>query len=99
LYLTNGTTDDWTFALTGMPSYTIELPPVDQAGGGFFNAEEDIAPIFRENLAAMLHLIGWTIEHPQPIPESPYDLRSLLRAPRIVPRDPTGQRTERDREQ
>jgi len=97
LYLTNGTTDDWTFALTGMPSYTIELPPIDQAGGGFFNAEEDIASIFRENLAAMIHLIGWTIEHPRPIPESPFDLRSLLRAPRIVPRDPAGQRTERDR--
>jgi murein tripeptide amidase MpaA len=98
LYVTNGSTDDWTFALTGMPSYTIELPPIDEAGGGFFNAEADIAPIFQENLAAMLYLIAWMIEHPRPIPESPFDLRSLLRAPRIVPRNPPGQKTGPDRE-
>jgi murein tripeptide amidase MpaA len=98
LYVTNGSTDDWTFALTGMPSFTIELPPIDEAGGGFFNSEADIAPIVRENLAAMLYLIAWTIEHPRPIPESPFELRSLLRAPRIVPRNPPGQKTGPDRE-
>ncbi len=27
LYLTNGDTTDWTFAASGVPSYTIELPP------------------------------------------------------------------------
>ncbi len=61
LYLTNGDTTDWTFAVAGIPSYTIELPPVDQLGGGFFNAEGDILPIFRENLPAALYLINWAI--------------------------------------
>ncbi len=61
LYLTNGDTTDWTFGIAGIPSYTIELPPVDQLGGGFFNAEQDILPIFRENLPAALYLIDWSI--------------------------------------
>jgi len=56
LYVTNGDTTDWTFAETGVPSYTIELPPVDIERGGFFNAERDIDGIFRENLPAMLAL-------------------------------------------
>jgi carboxypeptidase T len=56
LYVTNGDTTDWTFAETGVPSYTIELPPVDIERGGFFNAEKDIDGIFRENLPAMLAL-------------------------------------------
>jgi len=97
LYLTNGDTTDWAFAATGMPAYTIELPPVDEMGGGFFNREEDIAPIFRENLPAMLHLIDWTIAHPNPIPESPYDLRSFFRSPKFSPRNPEGRNREKMR--
>jgi len=61
LYLTNGDTTDWAFGISGIPAYTIELPPVDQLGGGFFNAERDIQPIFRENLPAALYLIDWSI--------------------------------------
>jgi carboxypeptidase T len=56
LYVTNGDLTDWTFAETGVPSYTIELPPVDIESGGFFNAGEEIEGIFRENLTAMLAL-------------------------------------------
>jgi hypothetical protein len=56
LYLTNGDTTDWTFAMSGIPSYTVELPPVDIELGGFFNAEEEIDGVFRENLPAMLSL-------------------------------------------
>lgn len=63
LYLTNGDTTDWTFGTSGIPSYTIELPPVDQLQGGFFNAEADILPIFRENLPAMLYLLDWSIQN------------------------------------
>jgi carboxypeptidase T len=66
LYLTNGDTTDWTFAFYGIPSYTIELPPVDEAHGGFFNAEDDIQPIFEENLPAMLYLISWSIQNFSP---------------------------------
>jgi len=62
LYLTNGDITDWTFAVSGIPSYTIELPPVDQIHGGFFNAEEDINSIFQENLPAMLYLIELSIQ-------------------------------------
>ena len=56
LYLTNGDATDWTFAEAGVPSYTVELPPVDVEHGSFFNAEADIDGIFRENLPAMLSL-------------------------------------------
>jgi murein tripeptide amidase MpaA len=61
LYLTNGDTTDWAFGIAGIPAYTIELPPVDELGGGFFNAETEIQPIFRENLPAALYLIDWAI--------------------------------------
>jgi hypothetical protein len=60
-YLTNGDTTDWAFGISGIPAYTIELPPIDQLGGGFFNAERDIAPVFNENLPAALYLIDWSI--------------------------------------
>jgi len=63
LYLTNGDTTDWTFSIYGIPSFTIELPPVDVLYGGFFNAEEDISSIFEENLPAALYLIKWSIQN------------------------------------
>ncbi len=63
LYLTNGTTDDWTFGTAGIPSFTIELPPLDHLQGGFFNLEKDIQTIFRENLPAALFLIDWSIQN------------------------------------
>jgi hypothetical protein len=66
LYLTNGDTADWSFGTSGIPSYTIELPPVDELRGGFFNAETEILPIFRENLPAMLYLIEWAARNASP---------------------------------
>jgi hypothetical protein len=63
LYVTNGDATDWTFGVSGIPSFTIELPPVDELGGGFFNAEHDIDPIFNENLPAALYLIDWSIQN------------------------------------
>jgi len=66
LYLTNGDTADWSYGTAGIPSYTIELPPVDELGGGFFNAETDIQPIFRENLPAMLYLVEWAAQNGSP---------------------------------
>lgn len=60
-YLTNGDTTDWAFGTSGIPAFTIELPPIDQLEGGFFNAEKDIAPIFEENLPAALFLVDWAI--------------------------------------
>ena len=62
LYVTNGDTTDWAFGTSGIPSYTIELPPVDELRGGFFNSEQDIIPIFNENLPAALYLIDWCIQ-------------------------------------
>lgn len=61
LYTTNGTTIDWSFGTYGIPSFTFELPPSSSQQGEFFNAEEDIQPIFQENLQAALYLIEWTI--------------------------------------
>ena len=63
LYFTNGDMTDWAYGVYGIPAFTIELPPVDQLGGGFFNAEQDIDPIFRENLPAALYLIEWAVEN------------------------------------
>ncbi len=62
LYHTNGDTTDWAYGTHGIPSFTFELPPPNQAEGGFYNAEEDIQPIFAENLPAALYLIGWAIQ-------------------------------------
>lgn len=76
LYLTNGDVTDWTFAMTGIPSYTIELPPIDELGGGFFNRQEDIDPVFRENLAAMISLIEHSIQNYLPVVPNPFDLRT-----------------------
>ncbi len=80
LYLTNGDTTDWMLGVFGVPSFTIELPPVDIFAGGFYNSEEDIIPIFQENLPAVLYLIEWAIEkhkstaQPSPlIPEYPHN--------------------------
>jgi len=56
-YLVNGDTTDWAFGVHGIPAYTIELPPTSDQGGGFFNAEAEILPIFNENLEAALYLI------------------------------------------
>jgi carboxypeptidase T len=82
LYLTNGDATDWSYAVRGMPAYTIELPPIDYLSGGFFNREEDIAPIFLENLPAMLALVDWTIAHPAPVPELSGRFSVLSRARR-----------------
>jgi carboxypeptidase T len=61
LYQTNGDTTDWAYGRTGIPAFTIELPPYDEIHGGFFNAEADIAAVFAENLPAMLYLIDWAV--------------------------------------
>jgi murein tripeptide amidase MpaA len=83
LYLTNGGMIDWSFGTYNIPSYTLELPPIDRAHGGFFNAEEDIQPIFEENLPAMLYLIDWTVQNfgsgPSPSTEREPRLRQRLR--------------------
>lgn len=68
-YTSNGDTADWTFAVTGAPSFTIELPPEDADEGGFFNDESAIEAIFRENLPALLYLAGYAFDStPQPLP-------------------------------
>ncbi|MCP2604865.1 M14 family metallopeptidase [Candidatus Aminicenantes bacterium AH-873-B07] len=63
LYLTNGDATDWILGIYNIPAFTIELPPIDFISGGFFNSEEDIIPIFKENLPAALFLIEWAIEN------------------------------------
>ncbi len=78
LYLTNGDTTDWAYGVAGIPAFTIELPPVDQLGGGFFNAEQDIKPIFLENLPAALTLIDWSILNFNSASDPPRETRSRL---------------------
>ncbi|MCJ7681285.1 MAG: M14 family metallopeptidase, partial [Candidatus Aminicenantes bacterium] len=72
-YLTNGDTTDWAYGEYGIPAYTIELPPIDQLYGGFFNSEADIQTIFAENLPALLFLLNWAVV----VPNSDLPLRSL----------------------
>jgi carboxypeptidase T len=85
LYTTNGDTVDWTYGVAGTPSYTIELPPVDVDGGGFFNDESAIATIFAENLPALLYLTRYALDHPLPDrrrePPRPASLRRPLADP------------------
>ena len=77
LYLTNGDTTDWSYGVYGIPSYTIELPPLDYLNGGFFNSEEDIQAIFAENLPAALYLIDWSIQNSSPPPDPPPVIRRI----------------------
>jgi len=70
-YLTNGDTTDWSYGTYSIPSFTFELPPVDQSQGGFFNAESDIQAIFNENLPALLYLINWSILNWDGTPDNP----------------------------
>jgi len=72
LYTTNGDTTDWSFGTYGIPSFTLELPPSSAQLGEFFNAEEDIQPIFQENLQAALYLIEWAIQN-KPLPQDSFD--------------------------
>ena len=77
LYLTNGDTADWSYGVYGIPSYTIELPPLDYLSGGFFNSEQDIQAIFAENLPAALYLIDWSIQNSSPAPDPPGIIRRI----------------------
>jgi murein tripeptide amidase MpaA len=63
LYVTNGGATDWALGVHGIPAFTIELPPVDQQHGGFYNPEEEIPSIVLENIPAMLYVIEWAIEN------------------------------------
>ena len=87
LYLTNGDAVDWTFGTSAIPSYTIELPPVDEMSGGFFNSEADIQSIFKENLPAMLYFVDRFIREYSPrrssfrqdLPERKFDKSRRIR--------------------
>ncbi len=93
-YLTNGDTTDWAFGVAGIPAFTIELPPVDQLEGGFFNAELDIGPIFRENLPAALSLIDWSILNFGATSVQPRETAKRVRLEKN--KVPAGHRAERD---
>jgi murein tripeptide amidase MpaA len=63
LYTTNGDFADWAYGIHGSLAFTIELSPDDILLGGFVNAQEEIIPIFQENLPAALFLIQWCIDN------------------------------------
>ncbi len=46
----------------GPAASQVAIKQLGTNGGGFFNAENDIQPIFRENLPAALYLIDWAIQ-------------------------------------
>ena len=84
LYTTNGDTTDWVYGVSGIPAFTIELPPVDVDHGGFFNDEAAIDAIFRENLPAMLYLTGYAVRHPAPWRDRARIRERILRTPWTV---------------
>jgi carboxypeptidase T len=89
LYVTNGDAVDWTYSVAGAPSFTIELPPVDIDGGGFFNDEAAIGAVFGENLPALLYITRYAVDHPLPgrrrVPGRPATLRNPLGAGHETP--------------
>jgi carboxypeptidase T len=78
MYPTNGDLTDWTYATSGVPSFTIELTPVDELGGGFFNRPEDIDLVFRETLPAAMYLIDTATLTARTSVPNPFDLAALL---------------------
>jgi hypothetical protein len=81
LYPTNGDTVDWMYGISGMPSFTVELPPVDVEHGGFFNDEAAIDAVFSENLPAMLYLAAYAVQNYVPAPGRLRGRDGRLRAP------------------
>ena len=63
LYLCNGEFTDWAYGEYGTIAFTVELPPDELLLGGFVNSEQEIIPIFQENLPAALFLIQWSIDN------------------------------------
>ena len=59
LYLASGTTDDWTYDIDRIPSYTIELRPIGSIPG-FQLPPSEIDETVDENIPAALYLIGLT---------------------------------------
>ena len=86
LYTTNGGAVDWSFGTYGIPSYTLELPPMYPNQGQFFNSEEDIIPIFNENLEACLYMIDWAIQNAPQYRDRESYLRRDIRNNIIIPR-------------
>jgi murein tripeptide amidase MpaA len=58
LYITSGTTDDWSYGELGTFGFTIELRP--QGFPYFILPEDEIIPTWEENKPAALYLINWT---------------------------------------
>jgi carboxypeptidase T len=79
-YTSNGEMADWTYAVAGVPSFTVELPPEDANEGGFFNDESEIDAIFRENLPALLYLAGNAFESTPPEKPRRLDLERRTKA-------------------
>ena len=59
LYLASGTAEDWTYDVSGVPSYNIELRSAF-ALPGFLLPPAQIQPTADENIPAALYLIGLT---------------------------------------
>ncbi|HEK85725.1 MAG TPA: hypothetical protein ENO29_05165 [Candidatus Aminicenantes bacterium] len=89
LYLTNGNFTDWAYGFFQIPAFTIELPPIDLLQGGFFNSQEDIENIFKENLPAALFLAEWAIStYVKPsIPESEAKEKSDKNKQKIIKKE------------
>jgi murein tripeptide amidase MpaA len=58
LYITSGTTDDWSYGELGTFCFTIELRPIGFPG--FILPEGEIVPTWEENKPAALYFINWT---------------------------------------
>lgn len=84
LYVSNGDAADWIFGDLGPTALTIELPPVDLLGGGFFNAEADIDSVSAESWPAAREIIRRAVR--DFVPAARGDAGHILRPPPDGPR-------------
>jgi len=58
LYIASGDTTDWSYGAHRIISFTFELDPANQwGGGGFYPGADVIKPVFDKNLQPMIYLL------------------------------------------
>jgi len=79
IYPTNGDSDDWVYGTFGVPSFTIELPPLEFENGHFFTSEDEIQKTSAEILPALMYFCEYVKDHFSPALQAPGDRRDLER--------------------
>jgi carboxypeptidase T len=71
LYIASGDTTDWAYGQHKIISFTFELDPRNQFGGGGFYPGQDVIPVvFKKNLEPALFLLEYA-DNPYRVLENP----------------------------